>query len=1074
MNYNNIFLILILLGTTFATQFGKNIVQYNEFDWYYTQTKHFDIYVSDSSGYHLEFLKENSEDAYKKIESLFNWSLRERVSIIVYPSHNDFQQTNVISSHLPEGVGGVTELLKNRVVIPFDGSLKEFQHVLYHELVHAFINDCVYGGSLKSMMANSIKARIPLWMNEGLAEYISDKWSSNSDMWIRDLVLNGENLPHINQLTGYWAYRGGQSVWNFITQKWGEESISEIINQIKIKSDVSMGLKAAIAVDIDELTTQWHKYLKKEYWPDISDKMEIQNISSQLTFHEKIGNHYNIAPSISPNGKYIAIFSDKNGVMNLFLINALNGEFIEKIITGERTLEFEELHILKPGITWSPDGEKIAVAVKSGKSDAIIFIDLESKKKDIKRFPIKGIFRPTWNPKKNLIAFIGNNGFASDIYIYDVEKDLITNYTNDWFTDDQVSWDENGESLFFISNRADYLETNQFTRPENYIINNRNLGQSDIYSINLMNKQITRHTNTEYDESYPYYSNENKILTYIADSNGINNIYMKLDSSEVANPITNILTGITQLSWNTATNQLIFTGFNNGGYDIFTIYNPIELLKQPITLTNANWKNKNNDHHKLLRHKDEILAKKDQINKYKNYIFSNISDINNENDIEIKDEISLNKNFDNLDISNSLKMFKYKNRFTLDYANMDYGYNSTRGSTGLVHILFSDILGNHKVLINTEMQIRLKSSDYLIKYYNLSKRTDWIYEFYHYGQEFYDYQEVSIGNQGETVTDIFPSIRYQSLGFTIDPKFAINKFQRINFGVDLRANSKQNIIWEDYYNYEEKADKNYFKLFLIPSVEYTFDNTLWYETYPVEGKRLSIKYLNSLLDKNSSSLNFHALTFDLRFYKSITNGVSTAIRFYGGTFNGKDVSESARFRLGGTTYLPFFNKASYSHIYDVHSFDQVYYDMYVMPLRGLPIGAKYGQQVLLMNTEIRLPFLMYYFPTISLLGKINGVLFTDIAFMANNNSIPNPFEKNSWDDIDLINGYDIYPNSTNNNIVEFEDRTVDPLGWVWTFGLGPRFILLGMPWQLDCAWQYNPIEKQVSSARWYLSIGLDF
>ena len=240
MNYNNIFLILILLGTTFATQFGKNIVQYNEFDWYYTQTKHFDIYVSDSSGYHLEFLKENSEDAYKKIESLFNWSLRERVSIIVYPSHNDFQQTNVISSHLPEGVGGVTELLKNRVVIPFDGSLKEFQHVLYHELVHAFINDCVYGGSLKSMMANSIKARIPLWMNEGLAEYISDKWSSNSDMWIRDLVLNGENLPHINQLTGYWAYRGGQSVWNFITQKWGEESISEIINQIKIKSDVSM------------------------------------------------------------------------------------------------------------------------------------------------------------------------------------------------------------------------------------------------------------------------------------------------------------------------------------------------------------------------------------------------------------------------------------------------------------------------------------------------------------------------------------------------------------------------------------------------------------------------------------------------------------------------------------------------------------------------------------------------------------------------------------------------------------------------------------------------------------------
>ena len=210
---------ILFHGLVFSSQFGKNIVQYNDFEWFYTPTDHFDIYVSDSSGYHLSFIETHAEDAYNKIQSLLNWSLKDRVSIIIYDSHNDFQQTNVIPSHLPEGVGGVTELLKNRIVIPFDGSYKEFKHVIYHELVHAFINDCVYGGNLKSMMANSIQVRIPLWMNEGLAEYIAEKWSSNSDMWVRDLALNGDNLPHINQLTGYWAYRGGQSVWNFITEK---------------------------------------------------------------------------------------------------------------------------------------------------------------------------------------------------------------------------------------------------------------------------------------------------------------------------------------------------------------------------------------------------------------------------------------------------------------------------------------------------------------------------------------------------------------------------------------------------------------------------------------------------------------------------------------------------------------------------------------------------------------------------------------------------------------------------------------------------------------------------------------
>ena len=1072
MKIKYMFLYLLLFGLALSEQFGKNIVQYSEFDWFYTQTDHFDIYVSDSSGYHLSFLEEHSENAYDKIQSLFNWSLKNRISIIVYDSHNDFQQTNVISSHLPEGVGGVTELLKNRVVIPFDGSYKEFKHVIYHELVHAFINDCVYGGNLKSMMANSIKVRIPLWMNEGLAEYIAEKWSSNSDMWIRDLVLNGDNLPHINQLTGYWAYRGGQSVWNFITEKWGEESISEIIKQIKVKGDVSVGVKSAISINLDELTEQWHKYLKKEYWPDINNKSEIEDISLQLTYHKKINNHYNIAPSISPNGKKIAIFSDRNGIMNLFLINSLDGEFLKKIIRGERTLEFEELHTLKPGITWSPDGDKIAVAVKSGKSDAIIFFNLENNKKEIKRFPIKGIFRPAWHPYKNIIAFIGNNGFASDIYLYDIDNDTLINYTNDWFTDDQVSWDENGENLYFISNRDEYLIINDFIEPVDSVTNKLDLEQSDIYSININNNIITRHTNTDINESYPYYSNSDGLLAYISDANGINNIYLKSDKSDQGTPITNVLTGITQLSWNISTDQMIFTGFNNAGYDIFTIYNPKKYLDTPIELTNANWKNKKKDSINLLRAED-ILSHVNNSD-YKNYDFSKINYISGD-DINEKEDTFSKNSFKRFDITKSFKMFKYKTRFTLDYANINYGYNSVRGSTGLVNILFSDILGNHRVLVNTEMQVKLKSSDYLVKYYNLSKRTDWIYKFYHYGQEFYDYQEVETSN-GDTFVDLFPSIRYQSLGISIDPSYAINKFQRFNYGFDFRVNSKQNIIWTSYYENTEEPDKDYFKLFLIPSLEYTFDNTLWRETYPVEGKRLSVKYLSSVLGEESSSLNFNSLIIDFRYYKSIANGISTAFRFYGGSFGGNDAMESVRFRVGGTSYLPFFNQATYSHIYDVHSFDQVYYDIYVMPLRGIPIGSKYGHKVLLMNTELRLPFLMYYFPWLGVLGKINGVLFSDMAVIWNkNNEFPDPFsDTNSWDAIGETDGYNIYPDGYSEDI-SIEDRApIDPLGWVWTFGLGPRFIFLGMPWQLDCAWQYNPIAKEISSPRWYLSIGLDF
>ena len=124
------FLFIMLLTMIFPNQFGRNVVQYKNFDWHYIQTKHFDIYVSDSTGYHLNFLQKISEDAYDKIGNLLDWQIKDRVSIIIYSSHNEFQQTNVISSHLPEGVGGLTELLKNRVVIPFDGSYIEFLKIM--------------------------------------------------------------------------------------------------------------------------------------------------------------------------------------------------------------------------------------------------------------------------------------------------------------------------------------------------------------------------------------------------------------------------------------------------------------------------------------------------------------------------------------------------------------------------------------------------------------------------------------------------------------------------------------------------------------------------------------------------------------------------------------------------------------------------------------------------------------------------------------------------------------------------------------------------------------------------------
>ena len=126
-----------------------------------------------------------------------------------------------------------------------------------------------------------------------------------------------------------------------------------------------------------------------------------------------------------------------------------------------------------------------------------------------------------------------------------------------------------------------------------------------------------------------------------------------------------------------------------------------------------------------------------------------------------------------------------------------------------------------------------------------------------------------------------------------------------------------------------------------------------------------------------------------------------------------------------------------------------------------------------MNAEIRLPFLMYYFPAISFLGKINAVFFTDIGIVWNDKFI-NFNNQSAWKFNDEFDGYSLYPESSIGDTAHPDNRMINELGWIWSMGFGPRFIFLGMPWQLDYAWQYNPFKKEFSTLRWYLGIGLDF
>ena len=325
-----IFLLLISAINLFP-QFGKNKVQYKDFTWYYIQTNHFDIYFSQEGKTLTEFTAKIAEESIESIQKSFDYSVNNRITIIIFNSTNDFQETNVIDSYLPEGIEGFTELFKNRVVIQFHGSYQQFEHLIHHELVHAVINDMFYGGSLQNIISNNITLDLPIWFNEGMAEYQALGWDVDTDMFIRDAATN-EYLPDIQNLNGYFAYRGGQSVFYYISQKYGEQKISELINKIKSTGNFEDGLKESIGITLKELNERWKKDIKKTFWPDVAIRKDPDEFAKRLTDPEEEGGFYNTSPAISPQGDKIVFISNRDYYFDVYLMDAIDGKVVKKLV----------------------------------------------------------------------------------------------------------------------------------------------------------------------------------------------------------------------------------------------------------------------------------------------------------------------------------------------------------------------------------------------------------------------------------------------------------------------------------------------------------------------------------------------------------------------------------------------------------------------------------------------------------------------------------------------------------------------------------------------------------------------
>jgi Tol biopolymer transport system component len=1045
-----LFILSLIFTATAFGQFGKNKVHIKDYDWYYIQTKHFDIYFSQEGETLTEFAAKSAEDAVVSIQNTLNYRLNNRVTIIIFNSQNAFQENNIIDQYLSEGIQGFTELFKNRVVIQFTGSYKQFRHLIHHELVHAVMNDMFYGGSIQNIIANNISLQFPLWFSEGLAEYEALGWDVDTDMFIRDAAVS-EYLPDIERLSGYFAYRGGQSVFYYIANKYGKEKIGELVNKIKGIGNVDEGIKATLGIDVKELGERWRKDIKKTFWPDVALRDDPEDFAKRLTDTEKDKSFYNTSPALSPQGDKIAFISNRDFYFGIYIMDALTGKTIKRLVEGNQTPDFEELNILTPGLSWSPDGKKLAVSAERSGFDGIYIFDIEEDENEMLELNFESIESVTWSNDGKHLAFVGQNAKQSDIYIYNFETKEVTNLTNDIFSDSDPSWSNDDKSIYFVSDRSDYLKTNQVA--SDFKMYNHDYTQKDIYKLNLDNKSVLRITNMPFsDETSPKEEENGNRIIFISDLNGINNIYtmsLKDQNNKSVTPITNSLSGLYQLSLSKDTKKLVFSSLYESMFNIFMIDNPFEpkievdslvptyyisrlnelknkvhqnvVEEKEITESNLETKEEESEIKIFLGdviQEDSTESKSEQ--DYSNFVFG--SQDSTSEKVYANDSLFIPK--DNLDDNGDYRVNKYKITFGPDLVYANAGYSTFYGVIGTTVLSFSDVLGEHRLIGVTGLQIDLKNSDYGLAYYYLGGEIDYGIQGYHTARFANLYR-----------FGYYNLYRYRSYGVSLSASLPLNRFYRLEGGL-----SWMNVKGENLDDYAEPVDE---ASFLVPSIAFVHDNVMWGYTSPIQGTRYRLEaYGNPGIGKKK--LSFYTLAGDYRTYFRFWTDYSFVMRFSGAYSGGVNPQ---RFFLGGIEN--WINRSFATQEIPIESTSDYAFLTAVLPMRGYQYSERIGTKYLLANYELRFPLIRYLIPgpLPILFSNILGVAYIDAGTTWNNTSKLQFFNKNE-------NG-----------------KTVSKDLLMGT-GVGARVYFLYFLLRFDVAWAYNldKFEKPI----FYFSIGADF